>query len=103
MFSGEMDLGAVPELTSLTQKDHQELKNLSHQVLYPRGTVLCEEGSWGESCFIIAEGKVEVFKSVDGKPRRLGKVGACLLGQLALVDPAPHTATLRTATDVAVL
>lgn len=103
MIPGDVDLQAIPDLIALTPEDGEELKAVAHQILYPRGTVLCEESDWGESCYLIAEGRVDVFKAVDGKPRRLGTVGTCLLGQLALVDPAPRIATLRTATDVAVL
>jgi len=103
MAHGDVDLSRVPDLGALTVDDHRELRALAHEVIYPRGTVLCEENSWGESCYVIAEGKVDVFKAVDGKPRRLWTVGTCLLGQLALVDPAPRVATMRTATDVVVL
>ncbi len=100
---GDVDLAGIPDLEVLTDDDHAELKALAHQQIYPRGTVLCEEGDWGESCYIIVEGRVEVFKNVDGKPRRLGTVEPCLLGQLSLLEPAPRVATLRTSSDVVLL
>ncbi|MBM4373309.1 MAG: cyclic nucleotide-binding domain-containing protein [Deltaproteobacteria bacterium] len=100
---GEVDLAGVGDLAGLTADDRGELLDLAAQVIYPKGTVLCEEGDWGESCWVLADGRVDVFKNVDGRPRRIGTVDHCLLGQLALVDPAPRAASLRTATDVVAL
>ncbi len=57
--------------------------------------VLFEEGSVGDSCFLILQGEVDVLRKHHDKVRILAslKVGA-LVGQLALIDHAPRSASV---------
>ncbi len=68
------------------------------------GEVLLREGDAGRSCLVLVRGEVEVVKRVGELERVVAvmPVGS-LLGQVALVDRSPRTATVRARTDVALL
>lgn len=68
------------------------------------GQVLLREGDPGRSCIILAQGELDVVKRVGDAERVIATVPAgSLLGQVALVDRSPRTATVRARTEVAVL
>ena len=60
-----------------------------------------EEGSRGEACYLLLDGEVEVVRAHQGKVRTLGtlRMGA-LVGQLAMIDRSPHSATVVAAGPV---
>ncbi len=66
----------------------------------PAGRTLCEQGSIGREAFVIVEGTAEVRRNKK-KVATLGP-GACV-GELALLDHGPRTATVIAATDLKVL
>jgi cAMP-dependent protein kinase regulator len=56
---------------------------------------LFDEGSYGQACFLLLEGTVEVVRAHAGKERTLGVLSAgALVGQLAMIDRSPHSATV---------
>lgn len=68
------------------------------------GEVLLREGDPGRACLVIAAGEVEVLKRVGELDRVIGVLPAgAMLGQVALVDRSPRTATVRARTEVAFL
>ena len=70
------------------------------QVAIPAGKTLCEQGSLGREAFVILEGTAEV-RSNDKKVASVGP-GTCV-GELALLDHGPRTATVIAETDVTAL
>jgi CRP/FNR family transcriptional regulator len=56
---------------------------------------LCREGERGQSFFIVAKGILEVHKELDqGRREKLAEIGPNnLLGQVALIDGKPRSAT----------
>ncbi len=63
---------------------------------YEKGDELCHEGDQGHSCFLIATGQVDVVKEIDGSDRVLAALRAgSIVGQMALIDRSPRSATLR--------
>ncbi|MEC8026005.1 MAG: cyclic nucleotide-binding domain-containing protein [Myxococcota bacterium] len=94
---GRIDLRRVPCLQSFTDEQLQTLLRIAPPRTYGPGTVLCREGSVADSCFIIAQGEVEVFHRTDTGPRVLATLPmGSLVGQMALVDEAPRSASVRT-------
>ena len=68
---------------------------------YEPGAVLCREAADADRCFIIADGEVEIRKDVAGHTVILGSVKkGALLGQAALIDDSPRTATLAARSTV---
>jgi CRP-like cAMP-binding protein len=103
LYREPISLARVAALSTFTADELQVLADVSRHWQFPKGALLCREGEAGDSCFIVAEGEVEVHKAVDGQPKLLARVQGCLLGQLALVDPSPRSATLRAGTEVVAL
>lgn len=68
------------------------------------GEVLLREGEPGRSCLVLVAGEVEILKRVGESDRVIGVLPAgSLLGQIALVDRSPRTASVRARTEVALL
>lgn len=65
---------------------------------------LCTEGHSGQSCFLVASGQVEVVKAIDGQEKSLATLRAgSIVGQMALVDRSPRSATVRASTSTIAL
>jgi EAL domain-containing protein (putative c-di-GMP-specific phosphodiesterase class I) len=63
------------------------------------GDIVFREGEPPTSAFLIEEGRIEVFAEHDGTPFVLGVLGpGDLLGEMAVIDAAPRTATARALT-----
>ena len=70
----------------------------------PAGTNLIEEGAPGDSAYVVVQGEFEVIKRSDVQDiviavRQSGEV----FGEMALLDQAPRTATVRAVADSRVL
>ena len=66
--------------------------------------VLCQQSRPATSCFIIVSGEVDVVKESAGRERLLTRLSAgAIAGQLALIDRAPRTASLRASSTVVAL
>lgn len=88
------DKAPVPE--GLQAGDLETLASAGRVLCWEQGTLLCAEGKPGASCFVILQGSVEVFKASAGGGRHLAVLGpGSLLGQMALVDSAPRSASVR--------
>jgi signal transduction histidine kinase len=82
----------------------EKIKNLCVECRYERGSVLFFENTPGDQFFIILEGELEIWK-------RYGQVDEVLLGiasagqplgEMALIDNQPRSATVRVRTDARV-
>jgi len=63
---------------------------------YPKGSVLFAEGEVGKEMYVVLEGEVEIV--LDGKTLEKVARGG-LVGELALIDDNPRSATAVAATD----
>ncbi len=97
-------LRALPSLARFTTEELGVLVTVAAPRAITAGTVLFKEGDAGHSCILLVEGDLQVFRIMAGRqqPIALLKPGA-LVGQLALVDRAPRSATVRAGTDAKVL
>ncbi len=94
------NLASVPLFAACSKKELQAVARASDEVDLPAGRLLCEQGSIGREAFVILEGTAEVRRN-DEKVATLGP-GACV-GELALLDHGPRTATVVAGTDLKVL
>lgn len=62
---------------------------------FSRGATLLKEGERGDFCYLILSGKVEVARFSGGGKVKLGEFGeGGVIGEMALIDPAPRSASV---------
>ena len=93
---GDLSTDQLRMLRGLTTTDQRLLAQLAPPKCYEDRAVLCHEDDEGASCFVVLSGQVDILKAMRGKRRRLATLKAgSMVGQLALVEPAPRSATVR--------
>ncbi|HET9346511.1 MAG TPA: cyclic nucleotide-binding domain-containing protein [Candidatus Limnocylindrales bacterium] len=80
----------VPLLHGLSRKDLEEVGQLAEEVDVPDGHVLCREGTFGTEFFMIVSGQVRIDRG--GQTIRILDAGD-FLGEIALIDEGPRSAT----------
>lgn len=93
-------LRKVPLFAEMDDSDLQSLCLIVQEVDLPAGEVLFEEGSEGDTAYIIESGEVEIIKKTDGREVLLAKRGPGeVFGELALLLDQPRSAGVRARTD----
>jgi CRP-like cAMP-binding protein len=93
-------LGTVPLFSRLKPGDLEQVGRLADEIDVPAGRVLMRQGATAEEFFIIVDGTVAIDR--EGRPtRRLGP--GDFLGEIALVDGGPRTATATAETPCRLL
>ena len=93
-------MAAIPLFAGLSKKERLLASQLSTTVTVPAGAVLTHEGAEGAEFFVVLEGEVEVFQG--GKVIATRGPGSPL-GEMALLEGGPRTATLLAKTPVSTL
>ncbi|MEM9724172.1 MAG: EAL domain-containing protein [Pseudomonadota bacterium] len=71
---------------------------------FPAGAVICEEGAPGDCAYIIEKGAIEIVIHRDGQDIVLARRGVgAVLGEMALLDAGPRSATMRAVDDCVML
>lgn len=71
---------------------------------FSRGEFLVREGERGECAYILEAGNVEILVHRDGELIQIGTRGpGALIGEMAMVDDKPRTASVRVIDDCEVL
>jgi signal transduction histidine kinase len=90
----------------LDDDELQEMAKRSQFKDYPAGHVLCREGEYEDVIYVIAEGHVlisQLMSEEEGeRVLRIGGKGD-LVGEMALIQNAPRSATVRTTTPCTML
>jgi EAL domain-containing protein (putative c-di-GMP-specific phosphodiesterase class I) len=75
------------------------------RVWFKAGETIMRQGEPGNSAYIIESGRVEIlFEKPDGRMQCVGTRGSdTMIGEMALVDDAPRTATVRAIEDCTLL
>jgi CRP-like cAMP-binding protein len=93
-------LAAVSLFSACSKKELQAVAKRTDEVTIPAGRTLCEQGTVGREAYVIMSGKAEVRRNKK-KVAEIGP-GTCV-GELALLDHKPRTASIIATTDLKVL
>jgi CRP-like cAMP-binding protein len=95
-------LAHLPVFRGLTDSEAGDIAQLMRLEQRPEGAELCEEDAPGDSIFVLERGSVVATKrTAQGDEQALATIaGPSVIGELALIDGAPRSATVRAATTV---
>ena len=87
-------------LASLAASELSALAQAGSWVTVRGGSVLIREGEPGDAAFVVARGRLQVVRAVEGNEMVIGEIGPGeLVGEIALVAERPRTATVRAVRD----
>ena len=93
-------LKAVNIFSALSGEDLADVGLIALEIQFGPGDEIIREGNVDDSLYVIVAGRVSVMKGT----RTLTELGEGeVVGELALLDPAPRGATVRALSDVVVL
>jgi CRP-like cAMP-binding protein len=95
----EEQLALVPLFSSLSKKEIRQISNLATPLEQPAGAVLVKEGKVGHEFIIVLEGEIEIRK---GDQVIATRGPGSYIGEIALIDHRPRTATVVATTPVSI-
>ncbi|MBI5608563.1 MAG: cyclic nucleotide-binding domain-containing protein [Deltaproteobacteria bacterium] len=99
-----IDLRQLASLRDYTNSELRLLASVAPAREYKRDASLCREGQAGQSCFLLAIGEVSIRKTLPGGEKTLATLkSGQVVGQMALVDRSPRSASVVAATDTIAL
>jgi len=88
----------------LSNDDLEQLSASTEPLALAAGTVLIEEGAAGDAAYVVVDGEFEVVKKSGTQDIVIAvREGGEVFGEMALLDQAPRTATVRATQDSHVL
>ncbi|MCI0553365.1 MAG: HEAT repeat domain-containing protein [Anaerolineae bacterium] len=97
-------LREVPMFSKLAPQDLEQIAEIAHEQLYSPRAVICRDGDPGNTLFIIVHGSVDVIKEKDKQETVIAMRDAGeFVGEMAILESAPRSATLRAHTPVRML
>jgi CRP/FNR family transcriptional regulator, cyclic AMP receptor protein len=100
LFSQDTKVQALkraPLFDTLSRKDLTQLARVSEDLEVEAGTVLCKQGDIGHEFFVIVDGKVKITR---GGRRVAMRGGGDFVGEIALLEDVPRTATVTAETPL---
>lgn len=94
-------LRRVPLFEAIPPEELQPIASVAEEEVFSEGELLAERGEYGDTMYVIVEGKVAVL---GPKNENLATRGAGdFIGEMALISSRPRNASLRAETPVRVL
>jgi HEAT repeat protein len=99
-----MLLREIPIFADLSPEDLKHVAEVAREEWYPQNTDIFHQGDEGNMMFVIVNGRLQVVRNMDGKDQLLAERGpGDFVGEMAIIDSAPRSATLHTQSEVRVL
>lgn len=90
----------IPLFSSLSEEETYEVVRMCRIHRMASGRTLFEQGDEGRSLFLVESGGIEILLQRDAGQEVVAHLGAYdVVGELALVSPAPRSATARVVED----
>lgn len=97
-------LREVPIFTDLSLEELKQVAGIASEQWYPDSTTIFHQGDRGDRMFIIVNGQVQVVRTANGRDQMLAQRGPGeFVGEMAILESAPRSATLVTQGEVRVL
>lgn len=102
---GYAHLKSIPIFAELDLNDMRDLYRVCHEVTYPQGATIIEQGMPGPGLVVVVTGHVAVHAvGADGNAKELARLAAgSYVGEISLVDDAPTSARVVAAEGVSAL
>jgi CRP-like cAMP-binding protein len=98
------ELARLPILEGITGQDFELIASRFRLETYPAGVKILEQGFGGLKLFVVLEGKIRVFRTMNGSKIVLTTLEAPeTFGELSIIDGDPASASVEAETDVKVL
>jgi len=89
-------LRSFASMTAFTDADLSTLISVARERAYAPAAMVCQEGQPGASCFLLVSGALDIIKAGSEGARLLATMPpGALVGQVALVDKQPRSASMR--------
>ena len=93
-------LAEIPLFSALSKRDLGRIAKASNEITVEAGHVLVDQGDAGREAFVIVEGSATVKRN----GRKVGTLSpGDAIGELALLDHGPRTATVTADTELTAL
>jgi CRP-like cAMP-binding protein len=100
-------LSSVELFEGVTEVELKAVAEICHERVFKAGDIITQQGLPGDELFVIHEGFVEVLRSEDPSdpsPKAVVNLGrGQIVGEMALVDRGPRSATVRAVSDETVV
>lgn len=89
----------------LTDDELRQVRRICQEEAVPKGTVIFQEGTFGDKCYIVLDGEVRISKFIPG----VGEEALAVLkpgdyfGEMALIDDFPRSAHAIANTNIDLL
>jgi CRP-like cAMP-binding protein len=93
-------LSKVPLFDGCSRVELERIAGLGDEIHFPAGAALMREGRLGHEAFVLLEGTVDI--AIDGQ-RVATIVAGDIVGEMALIEHEPRTATATARTELRVL
>lgn len=103
MADAKTDLLESPVFEEMTPEERDHVLNLLQVEQYPKGEIIIREGNETRILWFLVDGQCEVVRTVQNGERRFAVLDpGAIFGEMSFVSPAPHSASIRSLTDVEV-
>lgn len=95
------DLKEIPFFQELSEDELKKLAQVMEEKSFKKGETIFNEGDKGQALFVLAEGEIEVIKTMKGwykETLAVFKKGR-LFGELSFLSGKPHSARARVTQD----